>query len=91
MFLCHDYPTAEAAPIAEIALAEQKRGNIHVCEDTDAAAFVALRTTRDKTLAVPKLLWPAVQFNIRGGRVPASGAFFKVPVAFAADEAAASR
>jgi len=91
VFLCHDYPAADAAPIAEIALAEQKRGNIHVCDDTDAATFVALRTKRDRTLAVPKLLWPAVQFNIRGGRLPASGAFFKLPVAFAADEAAASR
>jgi hypothetical protein len=36
---------------------------------------------------VPKLLWPAVQFNIRGGRLPPDGAFFKLPVAFAADEA----
>lgn len=87
VFLCHDYPAADAAPVAEIALAEQKRANIHVTGETDAAAFVALRTKRDKTLAVPKLLWPAVQFNIRGGRLPPDGAFFKLPVAFAADEA----
>jgi glyoxylase-like metal-dependent hydrolase (beta-lactamase superfamily II) len=87
VFLCHDYPAADAAPVAEIALAEQKRGNIHVSDDTDETAFVALRTKRDRTLAVPKLLWPAVQFNIRGGRLPPDGAFFKLPVAFAADEA----
>jgi glyoxylase-like metal-dependent hydrolase (beta-lactamase superfamily II) len=86
VFLCHDYPATDAAPIAEIALAEQKRDNIHVCGDTDAGAFVALRTRRDATLAVPKLLWPAIQFNLRGGRLPADGAFFKLPVAFAADE-----
>lgn len=91
VFLCHDYPAADAAPVAEIALAEQKRGNIHVCDDTDAAKFVALRTKRDATLAVPKLLWPAIQFNLRGGRLPANGAFFKLPVAFASDEAAAPR
>ena len=91
VFLCHDYPAADAAPIAEFALAEQKRGNIHVCDDTDEAAFVALRTKRDRTLAVPKLLWPAVQFNIRGGRLPAGDAFFKLPVAFAADEASTQR
>ena len=88
VFLCHDYPAADAAPLAEIALAEQKRGNIHVRDDTDAAKFIALRTTRDASLAVPKLLWPAIQFNLRGGRLPANGAFFKLPVAFAADEAA---
>ena len=87
VFLCHDYPAADAAPVAEIALAEQKRGNIHVRDDSDESAFVALRTKRDGTLAVPKLLWPAVQFNIRGGRLPPDGAFFKLPVAFAADEA----
>lgn len=86
VFLCHDYPAADAAPVAEIALAEQKRGNVHVRDDTDAATFVALRTTRDATLAVPRLLWPAVQFNIRGGRLPPDGAFFRLPVAFAADE-----
>jgi glyoxylase-like metal-dependent hydrolase (beta-lactamase superfamily II) len=91
VFLCHDYPTADAAPLAEIALAEQKRGNIHVCNDTDAAKFIALRTKRDAALAVPKLLWPAIQFNLRGGRIPAGGAFFKLPVAFAADEAASSK
>ena len=91
VFLCHDYPAADVVPVAEIALAEQKRGNIHVRDDTDEAAFVALRTNRDRTLAVPKLLWPAVQFNIRGGRLPANGAFFKLPVAFAADEAAAPK
>ncbi len=89
IFLCHDYPAADAAPVAEIALAEQKRANIHVRGETDAAAFVALRTKRDATLAVPKLLWPAIQFNLRGGRLPANGAFFKLPVAFAAEEAAA--
>jgi glyoxylase-like metal-dependent hydrolase (beta-lactamase superfamily II) len=91
VFLCHDYPATDAAPIAEIALAEQKRGNIHVTDDTDPAAFVALRTARDRTLAVPKLLWPAVQFNIRGGRLPPDGAFFKLPVAFAADEDAPAK
>jgi glyoxylase-like metal-dependent hydrolase (beta-lactamase superfamily II) len=87
VFLCHDYPAADAAPVAEIALAEQKRGNIHVSSDTGQAAFVALRTKRDGTLAVPKLLWPAIQFNLRGGRLPPNGAFFKLPVAFAADAA----
>ena len=91
VFLCHDYPAIDAAPVAEIVLGEQKRGNIHLCHDTDETAFVALRTKRDATLAVPKLLWPAVQFNIRGGRVPANGAFFKLPVAFAADEPSAPR
>ena len=87
VFLCHDYPTGEAAPRAESDIASQKRSNIHLCTTTTEAEYVALRTRRDATLAPPRLLWPAIQFNIRGGRLPpteADGcAFFKLPVAFA--------
>ena len=32
--------------------------------------FVELRTRRDATLASPALILPAVQVNIRGGRLP---------------------
>jgi hypothetical protein len=35
--------------------------------DTSVAEFVELRTTRDATLALPALILPAVQVNIRAG------------------------
>lgn len=86
VFLCHDYPAADAAPRAETDVATEKSANIHVRATTSEAEYVALRTRRDATLAVPYLLWPAIQFNIRGGRLPPSEAggcsFFKLPTTF---------
>lgn len=86
VFLCHDYPAADAAPLAETTIAAQKQSNAHLRADTPQSQYVALRTNRDRTLAVPKLLWPAIQFNIRGGRIgpaQANGAsYFKLPVRF---------
>lgn len=82
VFLCHDYPAADAAPVAECALAMQREGNIHVRTGTSVGDYVALRGKRDATLAIPKLLWPALQINLRGGRLP-SPPYLKLPVAFA--------
>jgi glyoxylase-like metal-dependent hydrolase (beta-lactamase superfamily II) len=70
MFLCHDYPPAGAEARAEIPIGEQRAANIHLRDGIDEASFVAMRTARDATLAVPRLLWPALQVNIRGGRLP---------------------
>jgi glyoxylase-like metal-dependent hydrolase (beta-lactamase superfamily II) len=88
VFLCHDYPAPDAAPIAEVALAAQKEGNIHVQSGTGLDAYVALRCGRDAKLAIPRLLWPALQINLRGGRLPPAGdgarTYLKLPVAFAA-------
>ncbi|MEO5626409.1 MAG: MBL fold metallo-hydrolase [Dokdonella sp.] len=86
VFLCHDYPAPDATPLAEVSIAAEKAANTHLQTTTSEADFVALRTRRDGTLAVPKLLWPAIQFNIRGGRLPPGNsegrAFLKLPVAF---------
>ena len=51
-------------------MAQQKAENIHVREGISEADFVAMRTLRDKTLPLPELLLPALQVNIRGGRLP---------------------
>jgi len=86
VFLCHDYPAADASPRAETDMASERNSNIHVCETTSEDEYVALRTGRDATLAVPYLLWPAIQFNIRGGRLPSETdgrSFFKLPITFA--------
>lgn len=48
------------------------------------ADFVVMCEARDATLAVPKLLLPSVQVNIRAGRFPAAEAngvlYLKIPV-----------
>jgi glyoxylase-like metal-dependent hydrolase (beta-lactamase superfamily II) len=40
VFLCHDYPAADAEPIAEVALALQREGNIHVRAGVTVAVSV---------------------------------------------------
>jgi glyoxylase-like metal-dependent hydrolase (beta-lactamase superfamily II) len=86
VFLCHDYPSSGSAALAQSSIADEMSGNTQLRGDTGEAAYVEVRERRDATLPVPKLLWPAIQFNIRGGRLPEADAqgrvFLKTPVAF---------
>ena len=65
-----DYPPTDRAPQWVTTVSEQRAGNIHVHDGISEADFVAMRTTRDKTLAMPTLLLPSVQVNVRAGRLP---------------------
>ena len=71
VFLCHDYPTGERAPLAETSIAAQSDGNAHLAGAVTESDFVAKRRARDASLPPPRLLLPALQINIRGGRLPA--------------------
>jgi hypothetical protein len=48
------------------------------------AAFVAMRTARDRTLAKPVLLLPAIQVNVRAGHWPTAESngvrYLKIPL-----------
>ena len=75
VFVCHDYGVRAAEgsgsePRCQTSIGEQKRDNIHVRDGTSEAAFIAMRTTRDATLAEPALLLPALRVNLRGGVYP---------------------
>ncbi len=70
VFVCHDYGPGGRDVACETSIGEQKRANIHVRADTTEAEFVQLRETRDATLAMPALMLPAVQVNIRAGALP---------------------
>lgn len=70
LFVCHDYPPNGREARWETTVAEQRAGNIHVHEGVDEDAFVAMRTARDATLEVPTLILPAMQVNVRAGRLP---------------------
>lgn len=70
IFLCHDYPPATREARADSSLPEQRAHNIHVGGGTDEDAFVKMRLARDAALAVPKLILPALQVNIRAGALP---------------------
>ena len=84
VFVCHDYGPGGRDPRAWTTIGEQKRANIHVRDGVDEAAFVALRTARDATLAMPALLLPAVQVNLRAGELPPPAAngvrYLKLPI-----------
>jgi glyoxylase-like metal-dependent hydrolase (beta-lactamase superfamily II) len=70
VFVCHDYGPGGREVREQTTIREQKNANIHVRADTALSEFVELRTKRDATLALPALILPAVQVNIRGGRLP---------------------
>jgi glyoxylase-like metal-dependent hydrolase (beta-lactamase superfamily II) len=74
VFLCHDYPPAGRAPLAQTSVGELRAGNVHVGGGRCEAEFVALRCGRDAVLPTPKLLLPALQVNIRAGALPPADA-----------------
>ena len=84
LFMCHDYGPGGREIRWETTVAEEKAANIHVRDGVSEDEFVAMRTARDKTLAMPKLIIPSIQINIRGGQLPepdeSGKRFLKVPV-----------
>ncbi len=68
VFVCHDYGPGGRALAHASTIAEQRQANVHVQHGVQEAEFVARRRARDATLAVPKLMGPAVKANIQGGR-----------------------
>lgn len=69
IFTGHDYQPGGRMPRWESTVADQKKFNPHLAGVTEEA-FVTLRTKRDNTLPMPKLILHALQVNIRGGRLP---------------------
>ena len=71
LFMCHDYKAPGRDCFAwETTVGEQRDRNVHVGGGVSEDDFVAMREARDRTLKVPRLLYPAIQVNIRGGRLP---------------------
>lgn len=70
LWLCHDYPPAGRERRSSVSVAESKRDNIMLRGDTSREEFVQRRRARDAQLPAPVLLYPSLQVNIRGGRLP---------------------
>ena len=70
LYMCHDYPPASRAPAWVCTVADQKARSIHVHDGVSEAEFVARRQARDATLQMPTLILPAVQVNLRAGKMP---------------------
>ncbi len=84
LFTGHDYKQDGRAPQWQSSVAEQKRANIHFRNHPTREDYVALREARDRTLPMPRLILHALQFNMRGGRLPeleSNGrSYFKIPI-----------
>jgi glyoxylase-like metal-dependent hydrolase (beta-lactamase superfamily II) len=85
LFLCHDYKAPGRDEfVHETTVAEQRANNIHVREGVSEDEFVKLRTERDATLNMPRLIVPSVQVNMRAGEMPPAEdngqVYLKVPV-----------
>lgn len=85
MFLCHDYKAPGRDQfVCETSVAAQKQQNIHLKQGTSEQDFIEMRTNRDKTLSMPKLLLPSVQVNVRAGQFPQAEdngtVYLKLPV-----------
>ncbi len=71
LFMCHDYKAPGRSELAwQTTVKEQRERNIHVNRDVTREDFVEFRKQRDSGLAMPALMLPAVQMNVRAGRPP---------------------
>jgi glyoxylase-like metal-dependent hydrolase (beta-lactamase superfamily II) len=85
IFVGHDYKAPGREDFAwETTVGEQKAKNVHVGSNATKESFVQMRDARDATLAMPKLIIPSLQVNMRAGQMPPADdqgkVFLKVPV-----------
>ena len=84
LFMCHDYGPNGREIRWETSVADERANNIHVRDGIDEDSFVAMREARDETLAMPKLIVPSLQVNMRAGKLPEAEdngtVYLKVPI-----------
>ncbi len=84
LFMCHDYGPNGRDIRWETTVGEEKEHNIHVGKNADRQTFVKLRSERDATLSMPRLIVPSIQVNTRAGKLPKEEdngtAYLKVPL-----------
>ena len=84
MFVCHDYAPNGREFLWETTVGVQRANNIHVGNNAGEDGFVEMREKRDAGLAMPRLIMPSIQVNMRAGHMPdaeENGAtYLKVPI-----------
>lgn len=84
LFLCHDYPQQGSQAVSCITVGEEKQQNVMITPQTTLEQYVRKREARDKTLRVPRLLFPSIQTNMRLGDFGVKSAnglqYIKIPV-----------
>lgn len=87
LFMCHDYPPIQRKEYCYVStVKEQKENNIHIRQGISQEQFVEMRQQRDASLAMPRLIIPAIQINIRAGAFPPAEnngvTYLKMPLNF---------
>jgi glyoxylase-like metal-dependent hydrolase (beta-lactamase superfamily II) len=85
IFVGHDYKAPGRAEFAwETTVGAQKALNVHVGAGRAREDFIALRQARDASLAMPRLIIPSLQVNMRAGHMPEpednGTSYLKVPI-----------
>jgi len=85
VFINHDYGAGGKRDCAwETTVAEEKKSNIHVGGGKSREEFVKMRTERDATLSMPRLILPSIQVNMRAGQMPPAEddghSYMKLPI-----------
>lgn len=70
LYMCHDYQPGGREVQFVSTVAEQREKNVHVRNGISEEEFVTMRHARDITLAMPTLILPSVQINMRAGQLP---------------------
>ena len=85
LFMCHDYlPEGRDNYVWETTVADERAHNVHAHDGVTEDEFVAMREARDIALAMPRLIMPSIQVNMRAGHLPAAEEngirYLKIPV-----------
>ncbi|MSP19211.1 MAG: MBL fold metallo-hydrolase [Bdellovibrionales bacterium] len=70
VFVGHDYQPQNRDLKFQCQMSEEKRGNIHLNNNTSRADYIRFRVERDSSLKTPRLLLPSIQLNIAAGKLP---------------------
>jgi glyoxylase-like metal-dependent hydrolase (beta-lactamase superfamily II) len=83
LFMCHDYGPNGRDIAWETTVGAEKAHNIHVGGGKTRDEFITFRTERDAQLAMPRLIIPSLQVNMRAGEIPTDhhgNPVLKVPI-----------
>lgn len=85
LYVGHDYLAPGRQDFRwQTTVGESKASNIHLSAGVSEAEYIAMREARDKTLAMPRLIVPSLQVNMRAGKMPPEEdngvVYMKVPI-----------
>lgn len=84
LYMCHDYRPGGRELKWKTTVEKQRKQNIHVHDGIAEDDFVVMRENRDANLAMPMLLLPSVQVNMRAGQFPPAESngihYLKIPI-----------